>query len=244
MKSPSLPRPRKKGPGAKLLREAAHIETPADRLSELSRSPHKSVRETVAKNPNTPIKVLLALWRTHGKVILKDNSVLTLWEFSGASESLDDAKTYTLSLIYSDLIKEAPEQLESLISIKTRLRLLDWGERTRDIGEVFARDPSPIIRKAFLDRLLKNRFAWTTPGSVLFELARDPDVSVRLHFAEKLKLIGDWSKIPDTGILNRCALVLASHNDPAIHSRLRKCKSLPSILKKRLATKNRTPSLQ
>ena len=224
-----------RSPDADLLKEASILETSVTRLVELSRSPHQQVRAAVAKNPNTPRKILLALWRAHGKAILKDNPVLTLWEFCGASRLLDDARPYTLALMYSDLVQESPERLDAILDSNVRIRLMSAGELPPGMGTVFAQDPDPAVRKAFISSLLNRGFDCSTPGSVLIQLANDPEPSVRFHFADSLRLIGNLSAHSIFGILARCALVLAGHGDPKINATLKKCKKLPPIVKKRLS---------
>jgi hypothetical protein len=219
-------------PLRRLLREASFTETPPERLATLARSTHHTIRDAVARNPNTPATTLLKLWRGHGRSILEHNPILALWEFTGTTRTLSHQRLHALARLYIDLSNHSPGKTPLIISRETRLALINAPDAPTALAAALARDPDPVVRAAFITHLGKNSLHLHTPGSLLLNLARDPEQSVRLAFAEK---IAAFREVPDTGILTRCALVLASTRDRKILSVLRRIKNPPPVLKRRIS---------
>jgi hypothetical protein len=65
------------------LEMAQDCQTDADWLARASHWADTNVLKAVARNPNTPDKVLLKLWEKFPETIL-ENPVITLWEFSSS----------------------------------------------------------------------------------------------------------------------------------------------------------------
>jgi hypothetical protein len=225
-------------PLRQLLREASCTETPPERLATLARSSHHSIRDAVARNPNTPATTLLKLWRGHGRSILEHNPILALWEFTGTTRTLSNQRLHALARLYIDLSNHSPGKTPLIISRETRLALIKAPDAPSTLAAALARDPDPVVRAAFITHLGKNPFHLHTPGSLLLNLARDPEQSVRLAFAEKIAAFGE---LPDTGILTRCALVLASTRDRKILSILRAIKNPPPLLALKISNSGADP---
>jgi hypothetical protein len=208
----------------RLTAEATSLETTMQRLEYLSLSEYDVVREAVACNPNTPVKVLINLWSSFGKTIIHQNPILTLWEFSGKKDIFDGERTNHIARIYADLLNIQPERLDSIISRDMRLRLINSSDLTPEFGIFLARDPDARVRIAFVKSLRYGRMLDALPGGYLHDLARDEDDKVRMALAEAIRSLGDLAQHGKFAILVSCIKILAESGDSETLNIVKKCK--------------------
>lgn len=163
---------------SKLLKEALNENTPPQRLAELANSEDKTIRRTIAVNPNTPVTILKELFKDFPLEIF-ENPVLSL------------------------LLLENPDFFYELYQAHSNIFLeqglpeffIAWGVKHSNKEVRIAVARSPQTPQEFLEKLafdsnynVRCRVAENvkTPIDLLEYLAQDFDYRVRLAVAENI----------------------------------------------------------
>ena len=218
---------------------AEDSDTHPDVLSHLATSILESVPAAVAANPNTPESVLFHLWVKHPAALLK-NPILHLWEFTEPGSLQSKIPAPALLCLYAHLIdNEAGRMPENILPVKRRMQLYEEAMSFESVlsFDIFARDPSPEIRRALTHP--RNYFYTRRKARVfirsetILNLARDPDPSVVLAVAEALSkgsLNGNRDVQDSDATWDKAAHILIAYRIPEIDLLISKSRGLPPEL--------------
>lgn len=200
-------------------------------LSQLSKSRCQNTKRAVARNPNTPMEVLRALWLKYPECVL-ENPVLTLWEVTSPGDIPDLIGSQVLLELFNCL-RGRNEALPEMLFNPRRLGLLasesldQWNE---SVFQIFPIDSDPDIRKTFIQAVQPyprcECFFDKAPDEIWRTLANDPCQEVVLKFAELLAKY-ELRDEPMRPIFIESTLALAGRKNPKLQQTLARGAYLP-----------------
>lgn len=218
------------------LQEANDPRTSAARLIELSKSPEETIAFAVAKNPSTPLKVILALVSSYPSAFLENPAIpLLLLENPHFLHEINGPQVDILLRAARELlfVKELPSWVvESLASHPDEevCALVGGHPMTpTSLLASLAQDPSPLVRGS----VAKNP---RTPPDCFLALAHDKNSDVRYYLSTnpsvpaELLLLLSKDPTPDVrhGVATHrktpldCLHLLANDPEPVVHREAQK----------------------